>query len=826
MRIRYIITLMLAIALLMTGCSEEILTSDSQQEVMPGDTIVVDIDFSVSGMQPSTRAAQTRAVNDAETFSTDMIKNLWVLQFSGTANDSRLIHWQYISDFKYEDYSSASGKTLKFIDTGAGGSCTVVFLANTYKQWLFNSTPSRPYVSSITLADIKGNSYKNTVKSEQDLFGINGTVDNTKSYPDNADYHIMLSGSFTGTIHQPAGSAAEKMSVTLTPNIAKVKVNIENTSASSGNPVTITGAQLRQVADRCRYYATYGSSEEYPATSEMSPIDYPVESIKADESTWSHTWYVPVNLRGTGNLVKYRNYSGYYNKSQPDKCLSAPEGATYLQINGKYKDEGMTDSVPVTYKYYLGDDLANDFNLKPGYEYVYNININSRKAACSDYRVSDWGAVDFSNEERANCYILNPAPIGTGYDRAFTIPVDRVNTFWKSTKYVDRPSSSQYFAVGNKWKVFIIWSDFNNSDGKVYFEKDAGDVADDNDLGSFTVRVKPGTKGNVVVGIRRDDNSGVTNCLWSWHLWITDYNPDEVSRQTHAINQYVYPVTGGNMHTYGGDVWAEGGTYYGKYIMDRNLGALSAKQKSGAGCLYYQYGRKDPFCVDAVYPGTDGASYFNSGELKIENENTPAVGDNNVTTAIMNPATFYYFGNSSSWTLNTKYNNTSYTWFDPDCTVGTNGKSLFDPCPPGYKVPEASVSKSTVSTPWNDFMGTDEYDNNKTLTKTNMDGGYRINYFPEKASTEGMLYYWPVMNSSQSTYIRYPLVGVLMMVDKKIRKQNYGKYADSWTAVQRNSNNGYCLEIRVDPDGSESATDIRNHNRNAARGLSVRCIKE
>ncbi len=70
-----------------------------------------------------------------------------------------------------------------------------------------------------------------------------------------------------------------------------------------------------------------------------------------------------------------------------------------------------------------------------------------------------------------------------------------------------------------------------------------------------------GEEGNVIVGIRKKSEDGKRledrEYLWSWHLWITNYNPAELGQTT----------------------------------MDRNIGAMEPNDPG----FYYQWNRKDPF---------------------------------------------------------------------------------------------------------------------------------------------------------------------------------------------------------------------------------------
>ena len=132
--------------------------------------------------------------------------------------------------------------------------------------------------------------------------------------------------------------------------------------------------------------------------------------------------------------------------------------------------------------------------------------------------------------------------------------------------------------------------------------------------------------GNALVAAK--DDAG--KILWSWHIWV--------------------PKTqvGGNKY---------GLSFY--TTMDRNLGALeAASATSGADSygLLYQWGRKDPFpCKDA--------SKKKGGKMSL-------------AESIANPTTFA---------------DVDDTWMSSaDKAIWGDGgtKTIYDPCPPGYKVPQ------------------------------------------------------------------------------------------------------------------------------------------
>ena len=157
--------------------------------------------------------------------------------------------------------------------------------------------------------------------------------------------------------------------------------------------------------------------------------------------------------------------------------------------------------------------------------------------------------------------------------------------------------------------------------------------------------------GNAVVALK----SGNT-ILWSWHIWVTSYDPDSITSQK---------------------------SYKGTEFMDRNLGAVSDIQDAvGTLGLYYQWGRKDPF------PGPSSTS------SNVERMIVDGVGDEtvinqvkvvdaaNFDNTIKNPMTFYFSEEFPwySWYGLEAVNNS--LWIDPQ-----GKKTAYDPCPAGWRVP-------------------------------------------------------------------------------------------------------------------------------------------
>ena len=203
--------------------------------------------------------------------------------------------------------------------------------------------------------------------------------------------------------------------------------------------------------------------------------------------------------------------------------------------------------------------------------------------------------------------------------------------------------------------VDIIWQskssliqylDFEN--GKVSFYVAADDDTTDIKLG------------NALLGAY--DANG--ELLWSWHLWVADYDPD-----------------------------AEGGTvaYNGYTMMTRNLGALAADNSStddilASFGLFYQWGRKDPFIGASSYQASSGSSaamYNASGSRVYMAVEASSAETGTEEYAARNPLT-YITGVAES----------EYDWrwgSRSDALWSADGKTLQDPCPYGWRVAPAAA---------------------------------------------------------------------------------------------------------------------------------------
>lgn len=255
----------------------------------------------------------------------------------------------------------------------------------------------------------------------------------------------------------------------------------------------------------------------------------------------------------------------------------------------------------------------------------------------------------FEGVFNANSVIVHP-----GTNNWYGIDISRANTFWSNPDVGD---ASNVIDNNTEWTAQVIWQDidhraisFCGADGKVI----NGDTINGKGLKPLYVKVKTSTFGNVIVGIKKK-GTGTNAYLWSWHLWLTD-EPQLVAG-----------------------------------FMDRNLGATSSSPsgESKAYGLYYQFGRKDPFVER--YSNARIAKYDISGRFMCSGTKDISVRYTmfsqyvNSPDVIIKSSDYGSFESPEEWT---KWNNQKKYmdkhWND---ISGSDGKTLFDPCPEGWRLP-------------------------------------------------------------------------------------------------------------------------------------------
>ena len=594
-------------------------------------------------------------------------------------------------------------------------------------------------------------------------------------------------------------------------NCAKVVVHVRNSSADP-DKVTIDKVQLCGINRKYYYVTDYpGFSDPYsyviPCRYDEAEQDFP-EAFNESGATQTYTYYVPVNLRGTVT-----------DGTQRGKNAHAMLGATRFCIHALYGSPARH----LTYTYYLGANLTTDFNLEPNKRYEYTIDLNGKGDPATDSRIEDADEVKFTLD--ANSYMLKP-PTRSGTSTVFSIPVRRAAVFWNQPGtnmgiYGAATTEEYELLEDTAWEAFFVWNDVRDGEGCPVPDGELLAGSHDDGNGTYVVagrgcnpsgapnpfiriRVRAAMRGTAVGAIRKTSSPTLNDILWSWHLWVTDYDP--YVEWTRVPEKYVYEVPGGEIHRYadkaGTALWSSD-EYAGAFMMDRNLGARvpvpagESDASSALGC-YYQFGRKDPFPASGTVTsiGADMTGAPGEGTIK-----------RNIRYSMHHPETFIN-GGGNNWTtyesegaILGQYN--AY-WNDP--RTGTHaddpsdaaydycesGKSVYDPCPYGWRIPLIDV--------WSGFSGT-------TVRWTTA---------PVKA-----VYYYPegYEPSAPKGRIFFPKTGYR----RPSWQDSGGGYGYYWAANSVNA--AYSRSFRFYSSAGQELTGVGISNDYRSNGFPVRCIR-
>ena len=402
------------------------------------------------------------------------------------------------------------------------------------------------------------------------------------------------------------------------------------------------------------------------------------------------------------------------------------------------------------------EGMTNDDLSKEGSVVVNALNKEGEATSYYIYLyIAETKTIDENGEEKANCYIVTKPSTSYTFDvmhrpDGFALATKSVKLLWQSNYDVIKNVSLS----GNKAQFFVLpW------------EGDESKVLDTNAV------------------IAAYNEAG--EVIWSWHIWVVDESPLLAT-----------------------DTYSNGKTF-----MRKNLGAFtnSNGEKDEQKILdsygmYYQWGRKDPFARPLYFDA--GSAYdedrYNDNSTYIAEvyaERTAENGTLDYITKypmhfITNAACIEEGGDGIGDWLVARNNN---LWKEGE-------KSLYDPCPYGWKVPSADDMS---------VLYLADAEDNTPLDDARKQYGWHL-------------------SDGNNKYF-YPACGRRRYNDGKVENMNYkeGVYPSQpqpwegyyWTSTT--SADGKAVALYFDLTTTRTINKFfPSHTARRANGFQIRCVKE
>ena len=286
------------------------------------------------------------------------------------------------------------------------------------------------------------------------------------------------------------------------------------------------------------------------------------------------------------------------------------------------------------------------------------------------------GKIRINIADLPNCYIVKPG-------ESVTFPVLKAYEVWRKINFINSGKlyNNAEQCDADKLSAELIWQDTQSLISEVTLNADA----ENPEQSTITVKTNGGNGGNALVSVKMEEVKA-----WSWHIWVTDFNPDE---KTSAIDNN-----------------GDGATDY--MFMDRNLGAMTPDvNKPLSVGMYYQGAKNTPYAGFTDKFPEDGALItsvplydINNAEVKYTTGDVwNSIQGQNMRRVIKDPACFVTAGGEP------------YSWITTDSNAAfeygpnfwseeaTGEKGVFDPCPEGWMVPAYKNGKS----PWTSLSSAD-----------------------------------------------------------------------------------------------------------------------
>ncbi len=763
----------LAVAVMMTGCV------DDDLPLCPGDEdFISPLQFSVNAFSVNgddgTRSAEPSANPEPESEQEKKIYDFWLFQFNPDGTKlTEPVHYDVpegqLSQTTADAYSQIMPDVPMtiFVVTNVGGTWPDVVGCNTLEEVKNAKLPS-PYAIRV-LAD--GN------RTDPVRIPMQGQVDNVTK----TDNSLIV--------------------VPVTRMYAKLKIkadfNVED--------MVVYDVMVENIPFYCRVKPLAG--EKDPATGEPAAVPFPENTtLLKGYGGFSAEDAVEVDDNGNYWMVIYvpENIQGEIPDADKKTLTNIPQDALFVDIRAKY------NSQKYNYKVYPGENSTNNFNIRRNCVYRVNVEVNS---------------VENQHIPSSNCFVVEPG------DKLTFEPYYRVETGggYRIEDYLN-PNDEDKKIAGMEiiWQTKDCIGDNSNYD-LVTFELDEKEPI------HSKITVHQSREGNALIGARNAAGDIIWSWhIWVTHNQPDNFR-EAIVYKTYAWDENGIKSDKPRIPGYGVMPCNLGALEYISSVSDlgtgRNHPRFPEDQLRTFGMMY-QWGRKDPFpplarLTEDTYSTASWLDYTDENtEIHYDNANQKSVGKTSGTDAnylfhtvngpetvrysIGNPTVYIAVGTPRNSMLGINPDDADYRNGGDWCT-GENGttdrlwgglnindlinmkklliernteagdiylydnygteKSIFDPCPTGWRVAPPDLWLGFTKTGLNPSVR-NAYDMNE------------INYDRERTNPYGMSMFMREWGGGPSSY--FPTQGTLCVNGRGYHAGRCGNY-----------HNATCVENRV-----------------------------
>jgi len=600
---------------------------------------------------------------------------------------------------------------------------TSVSLTFNAKFTSFTFTLKNPTASPVTLSSL---SLSSENKAMSGTFTVNPSTGAIASLPTpganksvTVDFTLLTDGGLV----IPAGSQASPGTKTFTiVTVPDTFNDLTVTCTNSG------GASRTLGLKKAGTYLSFAALKKHNISitlPDFASYDYDFSVINPTDLTYAggtaHATIVSTKTPAGGSAQSASwTVEGYYTDAA---CTAPASGYTSFLPNGIDNGSGGGNG-DISFSYAAATPSA--------------VSSNYQSVAEADIAASTFGSgsstskyLNLSNptnmesdyiRESANSYIVNgvgyykiPLVMGNGvkFNQANTAAYDGTNFINYKGNTVKNTGPYLHNTGSNPYAAYVVWEDVSGLIEADASYNLAGTPIVKDSKGVYWLRfhVNQAKQGNAVIAV-----TDGTNVMWSYHIWVTNYIPQNypgggsADGRVYNTSYTVMPVNLGWVYDNSGST---SNVYPGAcvYVKLRQVGGKEAVMKVerprysetttteastdspyGGYSPYYQWGRKDAF-----WPGTcptndtkgRNVTTYGKNPASASSTNTPGSGNSTstsgITTSISNPHQFItaspWWGASDKHDLWNK-GQTSYL-----TSSSSTNKTIYDPCPVGYCIP-------------------------------------------------------------------------------------------------------------------------------------------